>query len=98
MVIFFRLFLLFKFGGVGFNIYILGRSSELYYVLVGLIEMFRGFRGVREGDDLFIFVKLKNKKGYIVYKDYNVNVMIFMNILIFYLFFYLSKYNYICII
>lgn len=98
MVVFFILFLLFKFGGVEFNIYILGRGSELYYVSVGLIEMFRGFRGVREGDDLFIFVKLKNKKGYIVYKDYNVNVMIFMNILIFYLFFYLSKYNYICII
>lgn len=76
MVVFFRLFLLFKFGGVGFNIYILGRSSELYYVSVGLIESFCGFRGVREGDDLFIFVKLKNKKGYIVYKDYKVNVEI----------------------
>lgn len=54
----------------------MGRSSELYYVSVGLIESFCGFRGVCEGDDLFIFVKLKNEKGYIVYKDYEVNVEI----------------------
>lgn len=76
MVVFPRSFLLSKSGGVGFNIYTLGRSSEPHHVLVGLIEMLRGFRGVREGDDPFISVKSKNKKGYIVYKDHKVNAEI----------------------
>lgn len=73
MVIFPRSFLLSKSGGVRFNIYTLGRSSEPHHVSVGLIEPLRGFRGVREGDGPFISVKSKNKKGYIVYKDYKVN-------------------------
>lgn len=76
MVVFPISFLLSKSGGVGFNIYTLGRSSEPHHVLVGLIEMLRGFRGVREGDDPFISVKSKNKKGYIVYKDHEVNAEI----------------------
>lgn len=76
MVVFPRSFLLSKSGGVGFNIYTLGRSSEPHHVSVGLIEMLRGFRGVREGDDPFISVKSKNKKGYIVYKDHKVNAEI----------------------
>lgn len=76
MVVFPRSFLLSKSGGVGFNIYTLGRSSEPHHVLVGLIEMLRGFCGVREGDDPFISVKSKNKKGYIVYKDHKVNAEI----------------------
>lgn len=76
MVVFPISFLPSKSGGVGFNIYTLGRSSEPHHVLVGLIEMLRGFRGVREGDDPFISVKSKNKKGYIVYKDHKVNAEI----------------------
>lgn len=98
MVVFLRSFLLSKSGGVGFNIYTLGRSTEPHHVSVGLIEMLRGFRGVREGDDPFISVISKNKKGYIVYKDHNVNAMISKNTLIFYLLFYLSKYNHTCTI
>lgn len=76
MVIFPRSFLLSKSGGVGFNIYTLGRSSEPHHVSVGLIEPLCGFRGVREGDDPFISVKSKNEKGYIVYKDHEVNAEI----------------------
>lgn len=98
MVVFPRSFLLSKSGGVGFNIYTLGRSSEPHHVLVGLIEPLPGFRGVREGDGPFISVISKNKKGYIVYKDHHVNAMISMNTLIFYLLFYLSKYNHTCTI
>lgn len=76
MVVFPRSFLLSKSGGVGFNIYTLGRSSEPHHVSVGLVEPLCGFRGVREGDDPFISVKSKNKKGYIVYKDHEVNAEI----------------------
>lgn len=76
MVVFPRSFLLSKSGGVGFNIYTLGRSSEPHHVSVGLIEPLCGFRGVREGDDPFISVKSKNEKGYIVYKDHEVNAEI----------------------
>lgn len=76
MVVFPISFLPSKSGGVGFNIYTLGRSSEPHHVSVGLIEMLHGFRGVREGDDPFISVKSKNKKGYIVYKDHKVNAEI----------------------
>lgn len=76
MVLFPISFLLSKSGGVEFNIYTLGRGSEPHHVSVGLIEMLRGFRGVREGDDPFISVKSKNKKGYIVYKDHKVNAEI----------------------
>lgn len=76
MVVFLRSFLLSKSGGVGFNIYTLGRSTEPHHVSVGLIEMLRGFRGVREGDGPFISVISKNKKGYIVYEDHKVNAEI----------------------
>lgn len=76
MVVFPRSFLLSKSGGVGFNIYTLGRSIEPHHVSVGLIEMLRGFRGVREGDGPFISVISKNKKGYIVYEDHKVNAEI----------------------
>lgn len=76
MVVFPRSFLLSKSGGVDFKIYTLGRSSEPHHVLVGLIEPLRGFRGVREGDGPFISVISKNKKGYIVYKDHEVNAEI----------------------
>lgn len=54
----------------------MGRRSEPHHVSVGLIEPLCGFRGVREGDDPFISVKSKNEKGYIVYKDHEVNAEI----------------------